>query len=256
MHPLTKPHYRIEKRDAKKHFEEVDKIKNSIVSDSIRESVLGLYGIENDISNTQNEIGVFLKYLFPTPINRSAGQREWKETVPVEDSFFFLFLGSKQFRPFEKTGYEKFAAMSEDMKIIETVLPEDYSEYFVEKINGSVSEFNKNMQNVAKRIKTIGTNKTEENKDLKIDVKIANYALAKMKESKAWKKGIYAILLNTSLARIKSYLKKEINDFNNTRDCIIYLRRDFDGFLEANGYKQKISLINSDWGDYVKEIKE
>ncbi len=256
LNPLIGAHYEISEKDAYSSTPEEKEIEKRVKSFGIMDFYApeliraGAYPttIEKDVKEIQGNLEVFLRYLFPTPTNRSAGKKEWNEIVPVEESVLFGLY--KHFVQFQKSGREEFAQMAEDMKLIGTVLPEEYADYYIKKTENSISTFNKDMEAAAKSIRTAGLCETKENKDLNMDIEIANYAIRKIRESKGAQKGVYAILLDTSIGRIESYLNKEIERFCKSLNEIKYLHEWFPNFLkETKGYCKHYSLDS-----FVKKI--
>lgn len=251
-------YYRIDKKFLKKsnqekYFPEKDEIDKKHIF-----SKLDIFGddseiqkLPNKVGNVQDEVDVFLRYIFPTLRNRSAGGKQWKEIVPVEESF----RGDVWTEEFEKKGFEKFATMSEDMKLIPmNLLEEEHIKDCINRIEAATKNFNKSMGKISEDIKSLGTKEADVDKNLARDVEIANYALSGLKNTKFPEVGIFAILYNTSLEEIKKNLSNKIFKFNQKRDSILKIADySFSDFLESRGY-----YIYRRWknGPLIKALKK
>lgn len=248
-HPLLGPHYRIDANEIYKvRQESIELFRKEYFPEALQNAHSELCSLGSKLTTVGRKIDVFLEYLFPTPLNRHAGVREWEKTEPVKKKFSFLLVGLETHDMVTSRGREEFASMMKDKKLMPTILPDEFVQYYLGEIEKSFSDFSTSLGNVARELSTFGDTTGGENKQLEIDVKTANFALSQINKGAPEQSGLYAIMLNTALMRIGEELEPKIKRVN---DQIRYIMdggtewASFESFLVKEGYKKQEEYLGS-----------
>lgn len=178
--------------------------------------------IKDRIEATGNELEVFLKYFFPTPVNRAAGEKNWWEIIPVEESFLFgLYRHSV---PFKEEGHEEFAQMAESTQMIGTVLDLDITHSFIERIGDAANRLEKAFSEAYTQLKPFNEANAKPVKDekLSLDVRVFNYAMSQLRRQPYNPRtGVFAVMATTALMRIGRKVEGYIDDFEINKESIL-----------------------------------
>jgi len=220
-----------------------------------------IFDVMDKLDSVGNELGIFLRYFFPTPVNRSAGKREWREIVPVEESFVFGLY--THFVPFEKSGQEKFASMSENLQAIGSVLDPSIGNSFVRRVIATNNDFNQTLSEAAQELTPLSKRKLKPDEHLSLDVRVLNYALSQMvRTSYSPMTGLCGIMATTALRRIGKNLEKRIERLGETVNYSLRNISESNYALSKIGYRIEgrptlRERLGGRWDDYTKvAVKE
>jgi hypothetical protein len=198
-----------------------------------------IFKVMKKLNSIEDNLDIFLRYFFPTPVNRSAGKREWEETVPVEESILFGLYRHPV--PFKKSGQEKFASMSENLQALGSILDPNLTDPLVRRVTEASNDFNRTLLEAAKELAPLSKAKLKPDETLSLDVRVLNYALTQMaKRPYSGATGLFGIMAVTALRRVGERLDPSIKELMDEIYCA--LRRISSSYhygLEEIGYTVK-----------------